>query len=144
MAAASVWLGGLVLLGAFTDFGGKSRLEPGSLTQLVPRFSALALVSVALIALTGVYADWVQTRDLLGFGTLYELNLLVKILVFALALAVGLTNYLDGGRDLGRRFGLSRRLLLELVLAVAVVVITANLTSGSPTGLDRPSRSPPR
>jgi copper transport protein len=138
MAAASVWLGGLVLLGAFTDFGGKSRLEPGSLTRIVPRFSALALVSVALIALTGVYADWVQTRDLLGFGTLYGLNLLVKIIVFALALAVGLTNYLDGGRDLGRRFGLSRRLLLELVLAVAVLAITANLTSGSPTGSDQP------
>ena len=138
MAAASVWLGGLVLLGAFTDFGGTSRLGPGALTRIVPRFSALALVSVALIALTGVYADWVQTRDPLGFGTLYGLNLLVKIVVFVAALAVGLTNYLDGGRDLGRRFGLSRRLLLELVLAVAVLAITANLTSGSPTGSDQP------
>ena len=101
---------------------------------MVPRFSALALVSVGLIALTGVYSDWVQTRDLLGFGTPYQLNLLVKILVFVLALAVGLLNYLDGGRDLGRRFGLSRRLLLELILGVAVLAITANLTSGSPTG----------
>jgi hypothetical protein len=62
----------------------------------------------------------------------------VKILVFVLALTLGLANYLDGGRELGRRFGLSRRLLVELVLGVAVLAITANLTSGSPTGGDRP------
>ena len=138
LASASVWLGGLVMLGALTDFGGQSRLEPGTLGRIVPRFSALALVSVTLIALTGIYADWVQTRDLLAFDTPYGLNLLVKILVFVLALSVGLVNYLDGGRDRVRRFGLSRRLLLELILGVAVLAITANLTSGSPTGSDRP------
>lgn len=138
ISAASIWLGGLVMLGALTDFGGQSRLEAGSLGRIVPRFSALALVSVTLIALTGIYADWVQTRDLLAFDTPYGLNLLIKILVFLLALSVGLVNYLDGGRDRVRRFGLSRRLLLELILGVAVLAITANLTSGSPTGSDRP------
>ncbi|MDP9483166.1 MAG: copper resistance protein CopC, partial [Chloroflexota bacterium] len=85
VAAASVWLGGLVMLGALTDFGGSSRLEPGALGRIVPRFSALALVSVTLIALTGIYADWVQTRDPLAFGTPYGLNLLVKVVVFLLA-----------------------------------------------------------
>jgi copper transport protein len=138
MAAASIWLGGLVMLGALTDFGGGSRLEPGALGRVIPRFSALALVSVALIALTGVYADWVQTRDLLGFDTPYGLNLLVKILIFVLALTFGLANYLDGGREVGRRFGLSRRLLVELILGVAVLAVTANLTSGAPTSGDRP------
>ena len=138
LASASIWLGGLVMLGALTDFGGQSRLEPGTLGRIVPRFSALALVSVTLIALTGIYADWVQTRDLLAFNTPYGLNLLAKVLVFVLALSIGLVNYLDGGRDGVRRFGLSRRLLVELILGVAVLAITANLTSGSPTGGDRP------
>lgn len=138
LASASIWLGGLVMLGALTDFGGQSRLEPGTLGRIVPRFSALALVSVTLIALTGIYADWVQTRDLLAFNTPYGLNLLAKVLVFVLALSIGLVNYLDGGRDRVRRFGLSRRLLVELILGVAVLAITANLTSGSPTGGDRP------
>jgi copper transport protein len=138
LAAASVWLGGLVMLATLTDFGGTSRLEPGSLGRIVPRFSALALVSVTLIALTGIYADWTQTRDLLAFGTPYGLNLLVKIVVFGLALLFGLVNYLDGGRDGIPRFGLSRRLFVELALGVAVLAITANLTSGSPTGADRP------
>jgi copper transport protein len=138
LGSASVWLSGLVMLGALTGFGGKGRLETGMLRRIVPRFSALALVSVALIALTGMYADWVQTRDLLAFETPYEVNLLVKILAFVLALGVGLLNYLDGGTERRWLGGLSRRLLLELVLGVAVLVISANLTSGSPTALDRP------
>lgn len=138
LAAASIWLAGLVMLGALTDFGGGSRLESGALQRVIPRFSALALVSVTLIALTGIYSDWVQTRDLLGFDTAYSVNLLVKVLVFVLALVVGALNYVDGGRELGKRFSLSRRLLVELVLGIAVLAITANLTSGSPTGGDRP------
>ncbi len=138
MAAGSVWLSGLVLLAALTDFGGQSRLAPGALGLVVPRFSALALVSVAVIALTGIYADWVQTGDPLAFTSAYEIDLLAKILVFVAALGVGLVNYLDGGRGVGGRLGLSRRLLVELILGVAVLAITANLTSGSPAGQDRP------
>ena len=138
MAAGSVWLGGLVMLAALTDFGGTSRLGSGALRLVVPRFSALALVSVVLIALTGIYADWVQTGDLLAFDSPYEINLLAKILVFVAALGVGLVNYLDGGREIGGRIGLSRRLLVELILGIAILAITANLTSGSPPGQDRP------
>ncbi len=138
MAAGSVWLSGLVLLAALTDFGGQSRLEPGALGLVIPRFSALALVAVVLIALTGVYADWAQTGDPLSFASAYEIDLLAKILVFVAALGVGLVNYLDGGRGVGGRLGLSRRLLVELILGVAVLAITANLTSGSPVGQDRP------
>jgi len=138
MAAAGVWLSGLVLLAALTDFGGRSRLAPGALGLVIPRFSALALVSVALIALTGIYADWTQTGDPLSFASAYEIDLLAKILVFVAALGVGLVNYLDGGRGIGGRLGLSRRLLVELILGVAVLAITANLTSGSPVGQDRP------
>ncbi len=138
VGSGSIWLAGLVTLAALTDFGGSGRLEHGRLRAIVPRFSGLALVSVALIALTGTYADWVQTRDLLAFGTPYELNLLVKVLLFALAIAIGVLNYVDGGRDRRWLGGFSRRVLMELVLGVAVVVATANLTSGSPTALDRP------
>ncbi len=143
LAAASIWLSGLVMLGALTDFGGGSRLEQGALRKVIPRFSALALVSVTLIALTGIYADWVQTRDLFGFDSPYGINLLVKILLFVAALVFGLANYLDGGREIGRRLSLSRRLLAELVLGVAVLAVTANLTSGSPTSGDRPMEIAP-
>ena len=138
LAAASIWLSGLGLLAAVTDFGRASRLAPGALRSIIPRFSALALVSVATIALTGAYADWTLTRDPFSVGTPYQVSLVVKIAVFAAALALGAVNYLDGGEERPRLGGLSRRLAAELVAGIAVLAIAANLTSGSPTALDRP------
>jgi putative copper export protein/methionine-rich copper-binding protein CopC len=138
LAAASIWLSGLGLLAALTDFGRGSRLAPGALRSIIPRFSALALVSVAAIALTGAYADWTLTRDPFSVGTPYQLSLAVKIAVFAAALALGALNYFDGGEERPGRGGLSRRLVAELVAGFAVLTIAANLTSGSPTALDRP------
>jgi putative copper export protein/methionine-rich copper-binding protein CopC len=138
LVAASVWLAGLGLLAAVTDFGRASRLAPGALRSVVPRFSALALVSVATIALTGAYADWTLTRDPFSAGTAYQLNLVVKIAIFAVALGLGALNFLDGGEGRPWLGGLSKRLAAELVVGIAVLAIAANLTSGSPTALDRP------
>ena len=138
VGAASIWLAGLVALGGLTDFGGRTRLAPELLRDLVRRFSAIALVSIGLIAATGVYAAWIEIGDFTAIRSAYDLNLAIKVAVFVLAVAVGALNYLDGGRDRPWLGGLSKRLLLELCLAVAVVVIAANLTSGSPTGADRP------
>ena len=138
LVAASVWLSGLWLLAAVTDFGRGSRLAPGALRSVVPRFSALALVSVAAIAMTGAYADWTLTRDPFSAGTPYQLNLVVKIAVFAVALALGAVNYLDGGQGRPWLGGLSKRVAAELVVGIAVLAIAANLTSGSSTALDRP------
>lgn len=138
VGAASIWLAGLVALGALTDFGGHTRLAPAVLRDVVRRFSALALVSIALITATGVYAAWIEIGDFSAIHSAYDVNLVVKIGVFVLAVAVGALNYFDGGRDRRWLGGLSKRLLLELCLAIAVVVIAANLTSGSPTGTDRP------
>ena len=138
IGAASIWLAGLVALGGLTDFGGRTRLTPELLRDLVRRFSAMALVSIGLITATGVYAAWIEIGDFTAIRTPYDLNLAIKVGVFLLAVAVGALNYLDGGRDRPWLGGLSKRLLLELCLGVAVVVIAANLTSGSPSGTDRP------
>ncbi len=138
VGAASIWLAGLVALGGLTDFGGRTRLAPDLLRDMVRRFSAVALVSIGLIGATGVYAAWIEIGDFSAIRSAYDLDLAIKVAVFVLALAVGAFNYIDGGRDRPWLGGLSKRLLLELCLAVAVVVIAANLTSGSPTGTDRP------
>ena len=138
VGSASIWLGGIIALGALTDFGGRTRLAPEVLSGMVRRFSALALVSIALIAATGMYAAWIEIGDFTAIRSAYDLNLAIKVGVFILAVAVGAMNYLDGGTDRRWLGGLPKRLLLELCLAVAVVVIAANLTSGSPTGADRP------
>jgi putative copper export protein len=138
LAAASVWLSGLGLLATVTDFGRASRLAPGALRLIIPRFSALALVSVATIAFTGAYADWTLTRDPFSAASPYQLSLVVKIAVFAAALGLGAVNFVDGGEDRRWLGGLSRRLTAELLAGVAVLAIAANLTSGSPTAQDRP------
>ena len=138
VGAASIWLAGLVVLGGLTDFGGRAKVGPAVLGDALGRFSALALVSIVLVSATGAYSAWVELGDFSAIRSPYDLNLAIKVGVFVLALAVGGLNYLDRGRDRGWLGGLSKRLLLELCLAVGVVAIAANLTSGSPTGADRP------
>jgi methionine-rich copper-binding protein CopC/putative copper export protein len=134
LAAAGVWVSGLTALAwrAVTRDGGAPPIG-----ELVPRFTGLALVAVALIAITGIYSDWVQTRDLLGFGTPYGLALLVKVVIVAGALAFGFLNFLDGGHDRAFLGGFRARILVEASLAVVVVLATGNLTSGSPPATAR-------
>jgi putative copper export protein/methionine-rich copper-binding protein CopC len=138
LASAGVWLAGLGVLAAAAGFSRAGRLDPDVMRSLVPRFSALALVSVATIALTGVYADQLLTGDLLSTGSPYELNLVLKIVVFLLALVFGAVNFFDSGHDRPWIGGLRRRLTLELAAGIAVLAIAANLTSGSPTASARP------
>lgn len=136
VASGAVWLSGLLSLAVLSDFGG--RFDPPSVRAILPRYSALAVVSIGLVSASGIYADWTQTRELITTATPYSINLDVKILLVLGALGIGALNFLDGGRDRRWLGGLSRRVLLELGLAVGVVVVTANLTSGSPTWENRP------
>ena len=135
LGAAGVWFAGLVVLAVMTGLGsGPVRDE---LRAVVPRFSALALVSGGLLAATGVYAAWNMTGDFTTIASEYSLNLVIKVVLVGAALGLGAVNLFDGGRD---RFpaGLARRLAVEAALAFAVIVATANLTSGSPPGEGRP------
>jgi putative copper export protein len=136
VASGATWLGGLGSLAVLSDFGG--RFDPPSVRAILPRYSALAVVSIGLVSATGIYADWTQTREIVSTATPYAVNLDVKILLVLGALGIGALNFLDGGTDRRWLGGLSRRVLLELVLAVGVVVVTANLTSGSPSWENRP------
>lgn len=135
LAAAGIWTAGLTVL-AWTAI-----VDPRAdraMRDLVPRFSALALVAVALVALSGVYDDWVQTRAWPSAETPYEATLLIKI-GFALgAFAFGAANYFDGGRGHRRLGGLRLRLGLEASLAFAVLAVTGVLVSGSPPAQERP------
>lgn len=136
VTAGAMWLSGLVSLAVLSDFGG--RFDPPSVRAVLPRYSAVAIVSVGLVSATGVYADWTQTREIVSAATPYAINLDVKILLVLAALGIGALNFLDGGRDRRWLGGLSRRVLIELALGAAVVIVTANLTSGSPSWENRP------
>lgn len=136
MLAASVWLAGLVGLAGM--IGGETPLPLASVRAMIPRFSALAVSSIALLGLTGVYAAWLETEDWTSVAPPYSLGLAIKVVIVGAAFAVGAVNYLDGGRDLRLGGGISRRIVLEAGMAAVVVVATASLTSGDPPALTRP------
>lgn len=133
LIAASVWLAGILTL-AWLAIAGTTLDRP--LSILVPRFSAVALVSAGLIALTGVYSDWVQTRTLVSLDTPYSATLAVKIALAMAAFSLGAFNYMSGGRDGDRRF--RPRVVVESGLVLAVLVATGILASGSPPAQEKP------
>lgn len=135
VVAAAVWIGGIVALLVLLI---RPRLLTGvdarpAMRILVPRFSALALAAIGLVAMTGAYAAWTQTGTLVTFDTSYGRTLLLKS-GFALgALAIGGLNFLDGGRMRGWLDGMRSRLALEVTLAAFVLLFTAALAITPPT-----------
>ena len=136
LVAASVWFGGVMALADLAVFGPKPRRA--SMGDLVPRFSALALVAVALVGLTGAYSAWLETGDPIGGAGVYPFALRLKVIAFGLALAFGAFNYVDGGRRRPSFGGFDRRIAFEAGLAIGVVVLAGNLAAASPPGLGRP------
>jgi hypothetical protein len=110
------------------------------LIRCLPRFSAMALVSIGLVGLTGFFASWSQTGSLLDIGTDYGRALLVKLVLAAGALAVGGLNFLFGerlrgvaGRLAAGLAGLRPRLGLEIGLALGVLLATGLLSTTPPS-----------
>ena len=137
VVGAAVWIGGIVALLVLAVRPALLSTTPPPMRSLMPRFSALALVSIGLVVLTGIYSAYVQTGTLLDPGTEYGGTLLLKSLFAAGALALGAVNYFDGGRMMGWLDGFRNRVTLEITLAGAVLVLTAMLATTPP--VDEPS-----
>jgi len=105
--------------------------------SMVPRFSALALVSIGIVVLTGVYAAYVQTGVLLDSGTEHGRALFLKSALAAAALALGAVNFVDGGRMKGWLDGFRSRITLEVTLATTVLAMAAVLAITPP--VDEPT-----
>lgn len=135
VSSASVWIAGLLLL-AIVAVARRPRAH--SLALAVPRFSALALVSVGLLAMSGIYVAWVETRDFLTLSQDYSAALVIKVVLAVGALSLGGLNFIEGGGRSIWPIGFRARILVEGGLAVAVLVATANLASGAPPASERP------
>jgi copper transport protein len=112
---------------------------PSLLPVLVPRFSGLAMVCVAVLVVTGGFAAWVHVG---GVGALvdtaYGRLLLLKMALAALVLATGAVNFKRITPRLGDPRGqraMVRAASLELALACAVFAVTAILIRTSPLEL---------
>lgn len=129
VAAASVWLGGLVALGL-------ALVEAGDRAALVRRFSNIALTSVLVLALTGVIRALTELRAVSQiWSTGYGRVLIVKSALLTLLVALGWVNRY---RLIPRSsFGsLRRTVAVELVLFAALAAAVGLLTDLRP-GRDR-------
>jgi copper transport protein len=146
LISGSLWLGGLAGLLVLWFTAGSGR-RVATLSVVVPRFSAVALGSVALLLATGTVAtiNHMPALDALwdtGFGV----AILVKIAILLVAMAVAAGNLLSArprlaaaGRTGGdpaagvRAAGLLRRLVaVEAVLVAGAVFVAALLSSLAP------------
>jgi copper transport protein len=143
LLSASVWFGGLVLL-----FGVLIRALRGQvarrvvLAQALPRFSAMALVCWGLLAVTGVYAWWLQVGSWEGLReTQYGQSLLFKLILVGIVFLIAALNLLVITRKLAqtdpttqpRWFGrLGYAVIAELVLTTLILLAVGRMTSLQP------------
>jgi copper transport protein len=151
LAAAAVWIGGLVLLAACLLPGRRA----GELAEALPRFSRIALGAVAVLAATGTYQAWREVAPLPALWTTdYGRLLLGKIAGFVLLVGLGNLGRLAVRRrylvpvahalsveevdrvEAGEQDRLVRRLRasvgLEVAIAAGVLALTAVLVSTPP------------
>jgi copper transport protein len=106
LIASSVWVGGLLQL--LSVFIPALRLIPEQtrytlIAQVVPRFSNLALLSVILLVLTGLYSAFRQVASLeLLFITPYGRAILIKHVLLIFTVGVALVHRLDSVPRLSR------------------------------------------
>jgi copper transport protein len=136
--AAAVWTGGLafVVLALVLARGRRWRLA----AEAVPRFSTMAVVSVAVLIAAGTLNGYLQVRAWRGlWDTEYGVLLLVKVGLVLPLLALGAYNNRYAVPRLRAQIAsaIERRRFLrlagvELVIMVAVVGVTAGLVNAPP------------
>ncbi len=132
LVATTVWLGGLPML-----FLALRRVD-SSASVLVPRFSTAALISVGIIAATGIYNAfaYVRTGEAL-IETTYGWALIVKSGIFALLFALGTVNlfYLSPRLQKSQktaRKGLVRTVRIEITLGILLLLAVGVLSGVAP------------
>ncbi len=153
LVAGAFWVGGLFHL-AFTAAPILRSIvrakRAGVLHQIVRLFTRVAIPTVVVLVLAGLYNTWVHVES---FGTLwssvYGRTLLLKLLLVALMLVLGGLNNFHFGKKAARlsesqegevaanayhnlERGFSRSVILEAALGVAVLLVTAILVFQTP------------
>ena len=133
LCAMSAWFGGLLPLFFLLR---RTSITPA---VLVPRFTRVALLSVGLLALTGLYSALLEVQTLNGLiSTSYGLSLLVKVGMFVVLVGLGALNFLiltprfkkDEKRTV-QNLLLSMR--AEMVLGVFLLAAVGVLAGSSPS-----------
>jgi len=133
LTAMSAWFGGLLPLFVLLR---RSNLPPA---LLVPRFTRVALASVSILALTGLYNGLVQVRTLDALTTTsYGLTLIAKVAIFGVLVGLGALNFLvltprfrKDSPKTTRQMRISIR--FELLLGIGLLATVGILTGASPS-----------
>ena len=138
LVASAFWVGALfqfaLVVGLLRELPEGDRME--CLAGLVPRFSVIAALSVAVIVVTGVFSGWAQVTVTEAINTPYGATLLVKVALVLPLLFLGALNLLwvrpRLRRDINASNWLRRFLLGEAALAVLILAAVGLLTSLEP------------
>jgi copper transport protein len=127
LGAVALWAGGLVALLVALPIAA----DRGRLTR---RFSEMALVSVAVIVLSGVVSGWQQVRTFDGLtSTGYGQLLIVKVVAFLVLVALGWINRARLVPLVEKTIApLTTSLRAEVLVAGVVLALTASLIHQAP------------
>jgi uncharacterized membrane protein len=137
----ALWAGGLSALWRVFYLGTRQSSPPLQwASRLVNRFSRLALVSVALLLITGLYQSWIHVGSLdVLKSTDYGNVLMLKLALFVVMLALGALNFFstkprlaksaeaNSGQHSDSRQAL-RRIGTESVIGLLIFFVTGWLT----------------
>jgi len=146
LVAVAAWVGGLghLLIALWALVRGSEASEGARVAaRLVPRFSTIAIISVAALVLTGVYQSWLHVGSVAALLTTeYGRALLAKLVLVAPLVGFGAINLLvlrrrlDGAVHGGAQATVARRLgqtvAGEVGLALAVLAIVGILANAEP------------
>ncbi len=136
--AASVWVGGLSFVALALLWSGAARWELAR--TAVPRFSTMAVVSVAALLVAGIVNGYLQIRSWSGlWETTYGRLVLAKAALVIPVIALGAWNnrrsvppLRAGTTSLVQRRRFLRTIWAELAIVVAIVAVTAVLVEEPP------------
>nr|WP_225443280.1 copper resistance protein CopC [Lolliginicoccus lacisalsi] len=133
VVAAAIWLGGLIGLLILL----RSGMPVESKARTVARFSTIAAILVALLALSGTAMAWAEIRDWSSLDTRYGWILLAKVAVVVLVIAVAGYNRWRLLPRIQRRSSsaprqLARTLRIEALGLLIVLALTAALVATPP------------
>lgn len=134
--AASIWLGGLVVIAVVIGQGEQEALP------VVRRFSRLALASVCVLVVTGAFQSWrgvgwswgALAETTYGRLLLFKLLLVANVVLLASFSRAWVSSRTDGARQgpARQQTDLRRTVLGEMFGVIAVLALTSGLTATQP------------
>jgi virginiamycin B lyase len=153
--AAAIWIGGLfhLVLSLSKIWNLRDDIRARLIALLIPRFSAVAIASVGVLAVTGFYSLWLQVGSVPSlFSTPYGITLIVKLLLAApIVFLGGFNHFVVHGRlsksIAGKLGSAATRLVshfhrfvrIEAALGLIVLLAVGILTSLPPAVQQPPS-----